>query len=132
VARLQPEISRSSLTGSRAAHHVEDSGPIAVKVIDLSDLYPAGEEAAGEDGHHRSEERTDPVNPPGGTNSFLFHPQRLGRAALFQLHLWIGLILGIYVCAVSINGWIVVLEEELTRLSRPELFRLGSKGQPTR
>jgi uncharacterized iron-regulated membrane protein len=64
-----------------------------------------------------------------GANSFLSHPQRLWwRAALFQLHLWIGLIFGIYVCAVSISGSIVVLEEELTRMSRPDLFRPGSKG----
>jgi uncharacterized iron-regulated membrane protein len=65
--------------------------------------------------------------------SFLLHPQRVGwRAALFQVHLWIGLILGIYVCAVGISGSIVVLEEELTRLSRPHLFRPGSQDEPTR
>jgi hypothetical protein len=36
--------------------------------------------------------------------TFLLHPQRVGwRVALFQVHLWIGLLLGIYVCAVGIS-----------------------------
>jgi uncharacterized iron-regulated membrane protein len=65
--------------------------------------------------------------------SFLLCPQRVWwRAALFQIHLWIGLILGIYVCAVGVSGSVVVLEDELTRLSRPDLFRLGSENQPIR
>jgi hypothetical protein len=67
------------------------------------------------------------------TTSFLLHPQRIEwRVALFQVHLWTGLILGIYVCAVGISGSIVVFEEELTRLSRPDLFRPGSQDEPVR
>jgi uncharacterized iron-regulated membrane protein len=65
--------------------------------------------------------------------SFLLRPQRVWwRAALFQIHLWIGLILGIYVCAVGISGSVIVLEEELTRLSRSDLFRPGSEREPIR
>ena len=45
------------------------------------------------------------------------------RAALFQIHLWVGLILGIYVCVVGASGSVIVFEDELTRLARPELFR---------
>jgi uncharacterized iron-regulated membrane protein len=65
--------------------------------------------------------------------SFLLRPQRVWwRVALFQIHLWIGLILGIYVCAIGISGSIVVLEEELTRLSRSDLFSPGSEREPIR
>jgi uncharacterized iron-regulated membrane protein len=64
---------------------------------------------------------------------FLLHPQRVWwRAALFQVHLWTGLILGIYVCVVGISGSIIVMEEELAQLSRPDLFRPGSQNQPVR
>jgi len=67
------------------------------------------------------------------SGSFLLHPQKVWwRAALFHVHLWVGLILGLYVCAVGISGSMVVLEEELTRLSRPDLFRSGSQRDPIR
>ena len=57
-------------------------------------------------------------------NSFIVHPQRVWwRAALFQVHLWVGLILGIYVCVIAISGSVIVFQDELTRLAKPELFR---------
>lgn len=60
--------------------------------------------------------------------SFLHHPQRVWwRAVLFQVHLWAGLILALYVCVIGISGSFVVLEDELTRISRPDLFRPGSE-----
>src|SRR5215472_1038636 len=57
-------------------------------------------------------------------NSFMVCPQRLWwRAVLFQIHLWVGLILGIYICVIGASGSVIVFEDELTRLARPELFR---------
>ena len=57
-------------------------------------------------------------------NSFIVCPQRVWwRAALFQIHLWVGLILGIYICLIGASGSVVVFEDELTRLAKPELFR---------
>lgn len=57
-------------------------------------------------------------------NSFIVRPQQVWwRAALFQIHLWVGLILGIYICVIGASGSIIVFEDELTRLTRPELFR---------
>ena len=59
-----------------------------------------------------------------GHVSFFRHPQRIWwRAALFQIHLWTGLVVGVYVCAIGLSGSVIVLGEELTRLSRPDLFK---------
>jgi len=59
-----------------------------------------------------------------GHCSFFTHPQRIWwRAALFQIHLWTGLVVGVYVSAIGLSGSIIVLEEELTRLTRPDLFK---------
>ena len=62
-----------------------------------------------------------------GHVSFFRHPQRIWwRAALFQIHLWTGLVVGVYVCAIGLSGSVIVLEEELTRLSRPDLFKTST------
>lgn len=46
--------------------------------------------------------------------SFLEHPQSLRwRKALFQIHLWGGLIVGLYVLAISVSGSILVFQREL-------------------
>ena len=75
--------------------------------------------------------QTDPRETK--SSSFLLHPQRVWwRKALFQVNLWVGLILGIYVLLIGGSGSIVVLEEEFTRLSRPELFRAGAQNEPLR
>lgn len=46
--------------------------------------------------------------------SFLYHPRGvLWRRALFQIHLWTGVITGLYLLAISISGSILVFEREL-------------------
>ena len=45
---------------------------------------------------------------------FIDRPQRvLWRRALFQIHLWIGVALGLYLIAISISGSILVFQREL-------------------
>jgi uncharacterized iron-regulated membrane protein len=64
---------------------------------------------------------------PNPQISFFAHPQRVWlRIALFQIHLWTGLTLGFYVCVMGLSGSAIVLEDELTRLTRPDLFRRHS------
>ena len=64
-------------------------------------------------------------------NSFILRPQRVWwRAALFQIHLWVGLILGVYVCIIGASGSVIVFEDDLTRLTRPELFRPLPEHEP--
>ena len=46
--------------------------------------------------------------------SFVDHPQRLWwRKLLFQVHLWIGVLIGLYVVAISLSGSLLVFESEL-------------------
>jgi uncharacterized iron-regulated membrane protein len=40
------------------------------------------------------------------------------RRALFQIHLWAGLCLGLYVVVVSLSGSALVFRDELTGVSR--------------
>ncbi len=47
--------------------------------------------------------------------SFLHHPQRVRwRQIVFQVHLWVGVIVGLYMLAISISGSVLVFQRELT------------------
>lgn len=46
--------------------------------------------------------------------SFLRHPRSLAwRRALFQIHLWTGVAVGLYIVAISISGSVLVFQREL-------------------
>ncbi len=54
----------------------------------------------------------------------LHHPKRLGlRRALFQVHLWAGVPLALYLVVISLSGSVLVFKDELVRWSLPPLSR---------
>jgi uncharacterized iron-regulated membrane protein len=51
------------------------------------------------------------------------HPQQTGfRKALFQVHLWSGIILGLYVLMISATGSVLVYRNELYRAATPKPY----------
>ena len=47
---------------------------------------------------------------------WLQHPERFrARQALFQIHLWVGAVVGLYVVIMSVTGSIIVFRDELSR-----------------
>src|SRR5580704_14804048 len=60
-------------------------------------------------------------------------PQRLWlRRALFQVHLWVGIGLGLYVLVISISGSLVVYRPQLSKkFSRAEIILLHSASRMT-
>lgn len=60
---------------------------------------------------------------------WLRYPQSVGlRKALFQVHLWAGLILAIYVLVMSVTGTILIYRRELSRVltTQPPHIAIGS------
>lgn len=56
----------------------------------------------------------------GSSAGWLYHPQRLKwRRALFQIHLWSGLCLGLYIFFISITGSVLVFRNELYVAATP-------------
>ena len=56
-------------------------------------------------------------------NTFLHRPQSVFlRRALFQIHLWIGVAVGLYVFVVCVTGAALVFRIDLQRAAHPELF----------
>src|SRR5579871_901638 len=52
--------------------------------------------------------------------TLIHHPRRLFlRKALFQIHLWAGILLSLYLIAIAITGSILVFEDELTATTLP-------------
>jgi hypothetical protein len=50
--------------------------------------------------------------------TFLDHPQRLWwRLALFQVHLWVGIILCLYMLVAAVSGSLLVFRGDLEPLS---------------
>jgi len=50
--------------------------------------------------------------------TILHHPRKLWlRRALFQIHLWIGVLLSLYVIVIGLTGSILVFEDEIRRFS---------------
>lgn len=55
--------------------------------------------------------------------------ERWWKKATFQLHLWAGVILGIYFLVVGLTGSLVVYKKELERLMIPELVQVPPQDQ---
>lgn len=54
--------------------------------------------------------------------TILHHPRRLWlRRALFQVHLWLGILLSIYVVVISLSGATLVFEDEIRAASMREV-----------
>jgi uncharacterized iron-regulated membrane protein len=60
----------------------------------------------------------------GALSAFGRHPQSVWlRRALFQVHLWLGLAVGLYIFIVSLSGSLIVFRRELDRtLCPPSVF----------
>src|SRR5580704_15451361 len=70
-------------------------------------------------------------NPMGYWERWLRQPQTVWlRKATFQLHLWSGIALGLYVLMVSVTGSVLVYRNELYRAATPE--PIVSKGSGPR
>src|SRR6202007_807950 len=56
---------------------------------------------------------------------WLRHPQGVGlRKALFQVHLWTGLILALYVLVMSVTGTVLIYRRELAKVfsTQPQII----------
>jgi uncharacterized iron-regulated membrane protein len=66
-------------------------------------------------------ERGAPTNPAGAWARWLREPRSLAfRKGLFQIHLWSGLALGLYVFFISITGSILVYRNELQQAAQSQ------------
>ena len=64
--------------------------------------------------------------------SWLRSPQRLFlRRALFQIHLWVGLIVTLYAIVIGLSGSALVFREEIERATQPTLYHLAPSTQQT-
>ncbi len=58
--------------------------------------------------------------PSSFTRDLLQHPRRLWiRKAVFQLHLWVGLAMALYLLIISLSGSLLVFKDELVRAQLP-------------
>ena len=63
--------------------------------------------------------------------SFLDRPQQvLGRRLLFQVHVWTGLVVGLYALFIGLTGAALVFRADLQRLTYPEFFVERALGAP--
>lgn len=61
-------------------------------------------------------------------NTVLHHPRRLWlRKALFQVHLWPGVLLSLYVIVISLSGAALVFEDEIRMASMPGIHYDASR-----
>jgi uncharacterized iron-regulated membrane protein len=61
--------------------------------------------------------------------SFIDRPESVfARRALFQVHLWLGLIAGSYIFVVCTTGAALVFRIEMQRALHPDLFTPSSAG----
>jgi uncharacterized iron-regulated membrane protein len=59
---------------------------------------------------------------------FWRHPRPVWvRRAMFQIHLWVGILLCLYALIIGVSGSILVFEEELARLSYPKFMQPSSE-----
>jgi uncharacterized iron-regulated membrane protein len=66
---------------------------------------------------------TDPVN------AFIQRPQSVFlRRVLFQIHLWVGISLGVYIFVVGVTGAALVFRIDMQRASYPDLFTPSGPG----
>ena len=52
----------------------------------------------------------------------------MARRALFQVHLWVGVITGLYLCVVSASGAALVFRIDMQRAMHPTLFTPRTSG----
>lgn len=53
---------------------------------------------------------------------FIHHPRKLWlRRALFQIHLWAGVLLSLYVIVIGVTGSLLVFEDEFTAMAAPHI-----------
>lgn len=65
------------------------------------------------------------------SSTFLRRPQsNTLRKALFQVHLWTGVALALYVCVVGFTGAALVFRQEMQKATFPEFFHAPRGGQP--
>ncbi|MBM3763018.1 MAG: PepSY domain-containing protein [Acidobacteria bacterium] len=58
--------------------------------------------------------------------SFLVEPRKIWwRKALFQVHLWLGVGLGLYFAVVCLTGSVIVYKKEMERAMIPQLIRVA-------
>jgi uncharacterized iron-regulated membrane protein len=54
------------------------------------------------------------------TRDLVYHPRRLWlRKALFQVHLWAGVLFAVYMVVIAVSGSVLVYKNELTRWTLP-------------
>jgi uncharacterized iron-regulated membrane protein len=64
-----------------------------------------------------------------GTGGFWQRPQSVGwRRALFQVHLWTGLAIGLYILVISLSGSAIVLRQELDKAFCPHIVLVKPSG----
>jgi uncharacterized iron-regulated membrane protein len=67
----------------------------------------------------------------GAWQQWVEQPQRLLlRRILFQIHLWVGIAVGLYVAAISVSGSAIVCRRELARMGRRKKVVLVPAGRP--
>jgi len=76
---------------------------------------------------------TSTFNPrPATTPTWRHAPQRVFlRRALFQLHLWIGIILAAYAIVIGLTGSALIFKSELLEHIQPELYTLHPVARQT-
>ena len=71
---------------------------------------------------------TAPSRPSSTRPTWLRHPQRVFlRRALFQIHLWLGLLLTLYAVVIGLSGAALVFRPELEQHLRPALFHIDPR-----
>src|SRR5438093_13427900 len=69
------------------------------------------------------------TNQPTLWERWVRQPQNIWlRRALFQVHLWSGIAIGLYILTISITGSVVVYRNELYRAATPEPIISKSSG----
>ncbi len=64
-------------------------------------------------------------------NDFLLSPRETAfRRVAFQIHLWGGLGIGLYVLVMSVTGAILVFQEEISASIHPEWYHVRERGKP--
>jgi uncharacterized iron-regulated membrane protein len=64
--------------------------------------------------------------------AFIIRPQSVFfRRALFQVHLWIGVLAGLYIFVVCVSGAALVFRIDFQRATYPQLFTPSAEGPPT-
>jgi uncharacterized iron-regulated membrane protein len=70
-----------------------------------------------------------PENTPSTWQQWMQHPQRQPlRRALFQIHLWSGIGLGLYIFFISVTGSVLVYRNELYEIFTPQPYISSSPG----